>query len=785
MSATMPAGDGGDIGRPLPRFEDGRFVSGHGRYVGDLRLPGALHAAFVRSPHPHARIRRIETAPALGVAGVVAVATGADLAGETRPLTVGIPGVLAMSMTALPADKVRFAGDPVAVVVARDRYVAEDAAERVAVAYEPLPAVASFAAAVAPGAPLVDDALPTNLICDQAFEHGDPAAAFAGADAVVEVAFHQHRQTHAPLEPRGCIADWDAGRQHLTLHESGQVPHPLRTSLAARLGLSENQVRVVMPDVGGGFGQKIPLWREPLSVCALARRLGRPVAWIEDRRENLTAASMAREETVTVRAAVRADGTVLALDAHIASDFGAYAFYPGNYMMRVVGMLLPGPYGIRHYRYRVQVALTNKCPAGPMRAPMAIATWVTEGTMDAVARRLGLDPVAVRRLNLIPDGAPYRSVTGELYEALSSRAAMERAADRIGYAAFRAGQPAARAAGRLVGIGIANVVESTTYGSAFYRAAGIAGSGHESAQVQVEPGGAVRASVGIVNNGQGYETTVAQAVAAGLGVKAEAVAVRLGDTDVAPYGMGTRGARGAVAGAGTAYLAARALRDKVLAIAAHLLEAAPADLALADGRIAVRGAPDRGLALAAVARTAYLDPQALPPGVEPGLAAARTYDPPPMTYSNATHACAVEVDPDTGAVRILRYVVVEDAGTLINPAVVEGQVRGATAMALSGTLLEQVVYTPDGHNLTGTFLDYLLATACEVPEIEVEHIQTPNPRTPLGLKGMAEGGVMGGIAAVAGAVQDALAHLGVAADHLPLSPDRIASLMRRWPGGVR
>jgi carbon-monoxide dehydrogenase large subunit len=769
------------IGAALRRVEDRRFVTGGGRFIDDVSLPGMLHAAFVRSPHARARIRRIDPAVARALPGVVAMATGQDLNQWTRPLTVGIEGVLPMTMTALPVDTVRFVGDPVAVVVATDRYLAEDAAEQVVVEYAPLPAVMDFPAAVAPGAPLVDDALSTNLICDQRFDHGDVAGAFAAAEATVAAEFHQHRQTHAPLETRGCIAAWDAGRQHLTLHESGQAPHPLRTSPAARLGLSENHVRVVMPDVGGGFGQKIPLWREQLSVCALARRLGRPIKWIEDRRENLTAASMAREESVAVRAAVRRDGKVLGLEAQITSDFGAYSFYPGNYMMRVVGMLLPGPYDIRHYRYGVQVAITNKCPAGPMRAPMAITTWVTEGTMDAVARALGLDPVEVRRINLIPDGEPYRSVTGELYEALSNRAAMERVLELIGYESGRVEQRRARASRRLMGVGVAHVVESTTYGSGFYRSAGIAGSGHETAQVQIEPSGAVRASVGIMNNGQGYETTIAQAVAAGLGASPDMVSVRLGDTDVAPYGMGTRGARGAVAGAGTAYLTARALREKVLAIAGHLLEASPADLMIADGRVSVAGAPDRSLTLAEIARTAYLDPVALPPGVEPGLTATKAYDPPPMTYSNATHACVVEVDPSTGAPRILRYVVVEDAGTLINPMVVDGQIVGATTMALGGTLREQVVYGPDGQNLTGTLMDYALATARDLPEIEIEHMETPNPRTPLGLKGMAEGGVMGGIAAVAGAVQDALAHLGVTADRLPLSPGRIMT----WLGTPR
>ncbi len=767
------------IGLPLARKEDRRFLTGTARYVDDIRLPGMLHAAFVRSPHAHARIRRIETSRALALPGVVAVVTGRELVHWTNPLRISLQGVLPMEMTALPVDKVRFVGDPVAVVVAQDRYVAEDAVDLVEVVYEPLPPVLSFEEAVRPDAPRVDDALPTNLVCHQRFEYGDVDGAFSAADAVVEVEFHQHRQTHAPLETRGCVAVWDPGTERLTLYDSGQVIHPLRTNLAARLGLSENQVRVISPDVGGGFGQKIPLYREQLCVAALARQLGRPVKWIEDRRENLTAACMAREESVFVRAAAKRDGRVLALEARLVGDFGAYAFYPANYMLRVVGMLLPGPYDIRHYRYELAVALTHKCPAGPMRAPMAITTWVTEGTMDAVARELGMDPVEVRRVNLIPDGEPYRTATGELYEALTPRTCMERALELIDYEQLRSRTRRERASGRRIGIGIANVVESTTYGSDFYKAAGIPGSGHEAAAVQMEPSGAVRVSVGLMSNGQGYETTIAQVVASALGTRVENVRVELGDTDVAPYGMGTRGSRGAVAGAGTALLAAQELREKILAIAAHLLEAAPGDLELVEDRVQVRGAPGRGLSLAQVARTAYLDPRALPPGMAPGLAVLKTYDPPPMTYSNSTHVCVAEVDPQTGFVRILRYLVVEDAGNLINPAVVEGQLHGAIAMGLGGTLLEQVVYDEAGQNLTATFVDYLVPTSVEVPKVEIHHIQTPNPHTPGGFKGMAEGGVMGAIAAVAGAVHDALASAHTRIFRLPLSPVRVRDLAKR------
>ena len=778
--------DGFDvIGKPLLRKEDRRFLTGQGRYLDDIVIPRALHACFVRSPHAHARIRAIDVDTAKAAPGVVAVVTGTELADWTTTLRMAPPieGLVPMEMTALPRDKVRFQGDPVACVVARDRYLAEDAAEHVAVDYAPLPAVTDMTAALAPDAPLVDDALASNLVSHQHASFGNPAQRFREADRVVEASFSQGRQTHAPIETRGCAAVWDEGRQHLTFHIGNQVPHGFRTQLAARLKLSENQVTIISPDIGGGFGQKIALYREELTVAALARALKRPVRWREDRIENLTAAAHAREDFVRTRAAVAGDGRILALEVEIVEDFGAYSFYPANYLARVIAMILTGPYRIQDYAYDVKIALTNKCGAGPMRAPMAITSWVMDGTIEAVARALGLDPVAVRRVNMLGvDELPYTMVTGERLEDVTPRETLEAALTAIDYDGFRRAQATDRTRGRHRGLGICAVVESTTYGSKFYKAAGIPGSGHEAAWVRVDPSGAVSASVGLMASGQGYETALAQAVAEGLGVTAGAVQLQIGNTDIAPYGMGSRGARGATAGGGTAYLAACELNTKILAIAAGMLGLNTADeLRMRAGKVERRLAgawTDAGVGLVDVARRAYLDPTNLPTGMAPGLDCHKTYDPPQMTYSNATHICEVELDVATGELKLLRYVIAEDCGTVLNPVLVEGQQHGATAMGLGGALYEQVLYDADGQNLSATFVDYLLPTATELPAFEVIAMHTPNRRTPAGLKGMAEGGVMGAIGAVTNAVNDALAPFGVVADRQPLTPMYLRELLR-------
>lgn len=773
------------IGRSMPRREDRRFLIGAGRFIDDIEIPGALHATFVRSPHAHARIRSIDAEAARAMPGVVAVVTGQELAGWTtrHRMAPPIEGLQPVEMDSLPIDRVRFHGDPVACVIAADRYLAEDAAEQVLVDYEPLEAVADMHRALEPDAPRVDETLGSNLLSHQRAAFGDVDAALRGAHRIVEARFSQHRQTHVPIETRGCIAIWDDGREHLTFHVGNQVPHPYRTQLAMRLRLSESQVTVISPDVGGGFGQKIALYREELAVAAIARALRRPVRWREDRIENLTASTQSREDHCRTRAAVDADGRLLGLELELLEDFGAYCFYPGNYLARVVAMILTGPYRLCNYRYDVKVVLTHKVGNAPMRAPMAITSWVMDGTIDAVARALGLDPIAVRRVNMIEDAdLPYTMATGEVLRDVTPRRTFEAALARIGYQAFRERQRDARAAGRLLGLGLCTVVESTTYGSAFYKSAGIPGSGHEAAWLRIEPSGAVNASVGLGATGQGYETALAQAVADGLGVDPAAVHIQLGHTDIAPYGMGSRGARGGTAGGSVLWLCARDARSKVLEIAAHRLGlTGTSALRMLDGRIereADAAWTDAGLGLADIARIAYLDPTSLPPDTPPGLDFSRTYDPPPMTYSNATHACEVEVDPKTGGLSILRYVVAEDCGTVLSPVVVEGQQHGAIAMGLSGAIFEEVVYDRSGQNLTGLLSDYLVATATELPEFEIIPMHTPSLGTPAGIKGMAEGGVMGAIGVIAGAINDALAPLGVVAERQPFTPMALRALIR-------
>jgi len=769
------------VGAALSPRETKKLVLGRGSYIGDLTVPGLLHAAFVRSPHAHARIRRIDVDAARRQPGVVAVLTGHDLARVTVPLRIAPPidGLLPMEMSTLPVDRVRFVGDLVACVIGEQRDQVEDACALVRLEYALLRAVVDPERAQDPGLPLVDETIPANRAYAGIFASGDVAAALGAADRVVAVRFHQGRQTHVPLEPRGCLASWLPGDETLTFWHSTQIPHPMRSALAARLGISESAVRVITPDVGGGFGQKIPLYREELTTAAASRLLGRPVRWIETRRENLLAALHAREDIVDVQAAVKSDGTVLGLDVQILTDFGAYAYFPANYMARVIGMMVPGAYRLRDYRYTITAVLTNKCPAGPYRAPMLICSWVTEGTIDAIARALELDPIEVRRQNMLTESdLPYTTAGGMIYRSVYPRDTLERALAAFDYKNRRQEQAGARAAGRIAGIGVATYVEPNTYGSEFYKTAGIPGSGHDAAIVRIEPSGAVAAQIGIVSQGQSHLTTVAQALADELTLPMEKIRVQSGDTAAAPYGMGTRGARGGVVSVGAALGATRVLKQKLLRIAAHLLEAPIEDLELVDGSIRVRGVPSSGMTIAQLAQKAYLAPTELPPGLEPGLEATHAFDPPPLTFSSGTHICQVEIDPETGGLTIPRYTIVEDCGRMLNPRIVEAQLHGATAQGLGGALLEEIVYDADGQNHSATLLDYAIPTAALMPSFEIEHLERLDPNTPLGMKGMAEGGVMGASAAISNAVADALAPLGIAAGRQPFTARRLAEALR-------
>ncbi|HET7876507.1 MAG TPA: xanthine dehydrogenase family protein molybdopterin-binding subunit [Methylomirabilota bacterium] len=775
MSRLTSAGFGTRyIGAHVKRLEDPRLITGQGGYLDDVRLPGMLHAAFVRSPHAHADLLRVDVAAALGLPGVAAALTGRDLEGQVRPIApvLEADGFAATSWPALAAARVRFGGEPVAVLAAADPYLAADAAERVAVEYEPLAAVADVDAALAAGAPLLHDGVPGNALFGRRHSQGEVDAALARAAVVVRERFSHARCSAVPLEPRGVVACWEG--EQLTAWVGTQVPFIYRAALASAFGLPENRVRVIVPDTGGGFGQKMHVMPEDLAVVALARRAGRSVKWVETRRENLLAASQAREARMELEAAADASGALLALRATVLSDAGAYHIYPLTQALEPLGGcgILPGPYRVPAYAYELVAVATNKPPLGAYRGVgMPFAVFAMERTLDLLAGRLGLDPAEIRRRNLIPrDAYPFTSAAGFVYDSGDFPEALERALALADYERLTREREEARRRGRLLGIGIACYTEHTGVGSETYRRRGMVHvPGPEAATVKMDRDGGVRCFVSFPSQGQGHATTVAQLVAEQLGVPIERVAVRQPDTDSAPPGTGTFASRGAVVQGGTVERAAAAVRAKILALAGGLLEVSPADLELQDGRVVVRGVPDRGLALTEVARLAYSPPKGgLPAGMDPGLEATRFFDPVGTAFSGAVHVAAVEVDPDTGRVQVREYALVEDCGPVINPMIVEGQVHGALAQGIGEALGERLVYDGEGQLLTGTLMEYAVPTAAALPAFVIGHLETPSPHTPGGVKGMGEGGTVGAPAAIANAVADAVKPLGIPVTALPI-----------------
>ena len=678
--------------------------------------------------------------------------------------------------------RVRHVGECVAAVVAADPYQAADAAALVDVDYEPLPAAVDLRAASASAAPLVHDEAPRNVLLTRRFEHGDVERALASSAAVIERTFRTNRQTAAPLEGRAGVAEWNAAEGKLTLWATTQVPHLARHSLAEILGIAESRIRVIAPDVGGGFGVKAIVYPEDVCLCLLAMRLGRPVKWVEQRREGLQAAAHARDHIYEVRAGFDAEGRLLAIDARALCNAGAYSVYPWTAGLEplMAGGLLTGPYKLAHYRCDVTAVATNTAPAGPYRGVARPATtFVMERVLDLAARQLALDPVHVRRVNLIgPSDVPYTSPTRLVHDSPSYPVCFEKVVAAVDYTAFRAEQARLRGDGRLVGIGFAVYNELTGLGQAASAGPRMPfRTGHEGATVRMDPSGAVTVLAGVTSQGQGTETTVAQLAASELGVPLDTITVVLGDTDMTPFGLGAFASRQAVIGGGAVVRAAAAVREKMVRIAAHLLEAAPDDLDVADGAVSVKGAPGRTIAIAEVARVALLETQRLPPDTEPGLDATRFYDPIRGTFAAGAQAAVVEVDPATGVITVRRYVCVEDVGRVINPLIVEGQIHGAIAQGLGGALCEHIVYDEAGQLLTSTLMDYALPTAASTPPLEVDHIEEPAGNL-IGVRGVGEGGTLGPAAAVANAVADALASFGAETNELPLAPARVWAAIR-------
>ena len=768
----------------MKRPDDPRILTGRGRYVDDVALPRMVHVAFVRSVHAHARLVRVDVARARRAPDVAGVLTGDEarrLCKPYRGVLLHYQGMKTGAMLPLAVERARYVGEPVVALAAASRAAAEDAAALVRVEYEALPAVLDPEAALAPGAPLIHGELGDNVIYETRLAGGDPARAFASASRTWRRTFRIGRHTGVPIEPRSLVADYEPATRALTLWISSQVPHMMQAIVSDLFGLPEQRVRVVAPDVGGSFGIKIHVYQDDLAACALALVLGRPVKWVATRRESFLADIHAREQTVAIEVAADADGTFTAMRAEITAAVGPYSAYPRSSVVEggQVLRLLPGPYRLRHYEARLRVVAQNKGITSQYRAVgHPIATAVTESMVELIARDLGLDPAEVRRRNLVrPDEFPFTSVTGNVYDSGSYHAALETLLLRAGYEDLRREQRRARAAGRVVGIGLACFVELTGPGAQFYGIGGAPISGQEGTTVRLEPSGAVTVLTGLTDQGQGTRTALAQIVADELGVPVESVAVVSGDTAVVPYGGGTWASRGMPIGGSATLLAGKALRERVTRVAAALLEAHAADVELGGGRATVRGT-DKALALGDLARTVHFRSNELR-GVEPSLEATVHYtNPGAWTFTNGAHLALVELDTETGRVSVRRYVAVDDCGRLVNPALVDGQVQGGVAQGIGGALWERCVYDAAGQLLTTTLMDYAVPTAADLPPIEVHHLETPAPGIAGGYKGAGEGGTAGAPAAILNAVNDALAPFGAMLTEQPVTAERVLAALR-------
>ena len=787
MQQDREARGASPLGARLPRFEDDRLLRGAGRFVADLHPRGLVHAVFVRSPIPHGDVLRIGTDRALRSPGVLAVLTAADLPHAPLVDSVAVPGLVKTPQPALAGARVTFVGEPVALVLARSRATAEDAAELVEISYREREPVTDPASATT-HSPL-HDGLQSNEVYAGFRETDGVAEAFDRADHVVSARFVNGRLTAAPMEGRACLAEYDAVAGLLTVHASTQSPHLLQRKLAACLQMTLGHVRVRVGDVGGGFGQKIPASPEEVAVALAARATGRPVRWVEDRAENLIAGPQAKDQHVELRIALDADGTFRALRADVLGDAGAYSFNSASALIEayLAAGLLPGPYRIREVGWTVRAVLTNKPPVAPYRG----VGWTAGHTarellIDRAARLLGRDPVDLRRQNLLSDGAELsqRSATGMVYDSGSFRACLDRAAALVGADRLARGHTAS---GRYRGLGISPYVEPSGWGSAGAGESSWSFASHDSVRLTMAPSGEVTAAVGTPSQGQGHATSLAQVVAAALGCRPQDVTVVADDTATVPASTaGTRASRVVTVVGGALIRAGERLRELVVRIAAHLLECRPEDVEVGGGLARVRGT-DVSVTFAQVAAAATYDPGVRAVVPEPDLQATAFYDP-PATYSNGCIAVVVEVDPETGGVNVTDAAAVEDCGTRVNPMLVEGQTLGAFAQGVGAALYEEAGYGDDGGPTARSFGEYLLPTAPCLPRVRLDHRESPSPVTLAGIKGMGESAMIATPGAVACAVADALAGLGVEIDRTPVTPEdlatRIAARTQQPHGGT-
>ncbi len=785
-------------GTRVTRVEDPRILTGGGLYIDDRQPHGLGHAAFVRSPFAHARVHSIDTAAARAHPGVIAVFTAADLARHVAPIvTQGPPGMSCPRFTCLATDKVRMVGDTVALVIADSRAIAEDACELVEVEYEELAGIGSIARALASDGPRVWDELEGNVLYEEQTTYGDPDAAFTRAAHTIRETFVQHRITNCPMETRGVIATYEPGRNHFTYIGTLQGTQMARFVIGSALALPTTNIDVILGDVGGSFGQKTSLGHEELAVCAAAKALpGRPVKWIEDRTENLSVGGQAREETVTVEAAVDADGRILGLRLDMVLAGGAYPTSSAP-ITTLVGtlarVLIPGAYDIADYSFRHRAVFTNKATYVAYRGPWAIETWVRERVLDRIGRELGLDPVEVRRRNLLgADAFPHKLPAGPTLSGITLRSALDKSERVADWAGFRAEQASERARGeggkpghpgqpgrpgRVLGLGVVSFIEPAP-GPADYGPSIGFNVPPERAMARLEVDGSLSVYTSQAPHGQGHETTLAQLAADELGVPMSAVRIIHSDSRTAPFSMmGTGGSRAATVASGSVIGVARAVRDQVAEIVAHMLEANPTDIEVVDGVARVKGSPDKAMPLAQVAMTAWLAPHYLPPGRDPGIEATFDFRAGDGGWTQSVHSCFVEIDPETGVVKVLRYVVVEDCGDVINPAIVEGQIRGGIAQGIGEVLYEHSAYDDDGTFKAGTFMDYLIPSSMEIPPIEIHHVDATVVTQEVNFRGVGEGGAIGAPAAVCSAVEDALSPWNAKVLEQYLPPSRVLELM--------
>ncbi|HTS88174.1 MAG TPA: molybdopterin cofactor-binding domain-containing protein [Gemmatimonadales bacterium] len=778
------------FGSGIKRREDPRLITGSATYTDDVKLPGLVYAMFVRSPYAHARLKSVDTKAARNAPGVVAIYTGKDLADRLVPVPCAwnVPGcdLKVPPHPLLAVDKVRYVGDAVAMVVAETRAEARDAVDLIEADYDPLPATADPEKAAAQGAAQLHTEVPGNIAFTWTVSGGDAEAAFKSADVKVAERIVQQRLLPTAIEPRAAVASYNKGSGQLTLWATSQNPHIHRFLCSVMLKLPEHRVRVIAPEVGGGFGSKIPAYADEALTAFASIDLGRPVKWTEDRSENYKVTIHGRDHIEYVEMCGTKDGRITGLRTKVYAGLGAYASTAAPGIPTILhGLVYSGAYTIPNIHGVINGVYTNGAPVDAYRgAGRPEAAYLVERLVDIYARKIGMDPVEVRRKNFIPkDKFPYTVATGLIYDSGNYEAALDKAVGILDYKAFRAEQAKARKEGRYLGVGVVSYIEICGLGpSQVAGAVGFGGGLYDSALVRVYPTGVVKVYIGASPHGQGEETTFAQIVADEFGYPIENVEIIHGDTDNTPQGWGTYGSRSTAVCGSAVKVAAIKVREKAKKLAAHLLEANEADLEWKDGKFQVRGTPSKAKTFAEVALMANVAWN-MPPGLEPGLEASAFFDPSNFVYPFGTHICTVEVDADTGAVKILRYICVDDCGPPINPMIVDGQIHGGVIQGLGEGLQEIAVYDEEAQLLTGTMMDYAVPKASQMPKLEVAHTVTPSPVNPLGIKGCGEAGTIASAACLVNAVVDALQPFGITHIDKPLTAARVWAAIQKAKGG--